>query len=78
VVDPEPPPAAELLRARPEVEEVAHYGSLLRVAARGVDPAALARETLAAHQIAISAARTARSTVEDVFVSMVREDQRRS
>jgi len=70
--------AAELLRARPEVEEVAHYGSLLRVAARAVDPVALARETLAAHQIAISAARTTRSTVEDVFVSMVREDERRS
>src|SRR3982751_2705813 len=50
--------AAELLRARPEVEEVAHYGSLLRVAGRAVDPVALARETLAAHQIAISAART--------------------
>jgi ABC-2 type transport system ATP-binding protein len=70
--------AAEILRALPEVEEVAHYGALLRVAARSTDPAALARQTLAAHQIEVTAARPARATVEDAFVSMVREDERRA
>src|SRR6185312_7326213 len=38
--------AAAVLRARPEVDEVAHYGHLLRVAARGADAAALARAAL--------------------------------
>jgi ABC-2 type transport system ATP-binding protein len=70
--------AAELLRALPQVEEVAHYGALLRVATRGTDPAALARETLATHHIVVAAARSARATVEDAFVSMVREDERRA
>jgi ABC-2 type transport system ATP-binding protein len=68
--------AATLLRAQPEVEEVAHYGATLRVAARRADAEALARQTLAAHQIPIAAARPARATVEDAFVSMVREDER--
>jgi len=70
--------AAGLLRALPEVEEVAHYGALLRVAARATDPEALARRTLAAHHIDVAAARPARPTVEDAFVSMVREDERRA
>jgi ABC-2 type transport system ATP-binding protein len=70
--------AADLLRALPEVEEVAHYGALLRVAARGTDPEALARHSLAAHGIEVTAARPSRTTVEDAFVSMVREDERRS
>jgi hypothetical protein len=69
--------AAALLRARPEVEEVAHYGAILRVATRRLDAEALTRQTLAAHQIPIASARQARPTVEDVFVSMVREDERR-
>jgi ABC-2 type transport system ATP-binding protein len=70
--------AAEILRALPEVEEVAHYGALLRVAARGTDPEALARSALSAQQIEVSSARPARATVEDAFVSMVREDERRA
>jgi ABC-type multidrug transport system ATPase subunit len=70
--------AAELLRALPEVEEVAHYGALLRVAARGTDPEALARRVLAAQGIEIAGARPARATVEDAFVSMVREGERRA
>ena len=63
--------AATVLRALPEVEEVAHYGVHLRVAVRGVDPAALIRRTLGDLVV-----RPARVTVEDAFVSMVREDQR--
>jgi ABC-2 type transport system ATP-binding protein len=74
---PEATVAAALLRARPEVEEVAHYGAILRVATRRLDAEALTRQTLAAHQIPIASARQARPTVEDVFVSMVREDERR-
>jgi ABC-2 type transport system ATP-binding protein len=70
--------AAAALRAEPEVEEVAHYGALLRIATRGVDPESLARRVLGARSFAITAARPARVTVEDAFVSMVREDERRS
>jgi ABC-2 type transport system ATP-binding protein len=65
--------AAESLRTRPEVEEVAHYGHVLRLATRGgVDPAALARDALAARGIAVRSVREARATVEDAFVAMVR------
>ena len=67
--------AASALRARPEVDEVAHYGHVLRVATLGdVDPEHLARETLAVHAIPILRSRPARATVEDAFVSMVRAD----
>ncbi|HTM46760.1 MAG TPA: ABC transporter ATP-binding protein [Polyangiaceae bacterium] len=70
--------AARLLRQRPEVDEVAHYGHLLRVATRGgVDPLELSRTVLSAAGIAMSNARAVRTTVEDAFVSMVREDDRR-
>jgi ABC-2 type transport system ATP-binding protein len=65
--------AAELLRVLPEVEEVAHYGHVLRLATRGgVDPSALAREALGARGIAVRSVREARATVEDAFVAMVR------
>jgi ABC-2 type transport system ATP-binding protein len=67
--------AADALRARPEVDEVAHYGHLLRLATRsGVEPAALARAVLEPLGIDITSARPARATVEDVFVSMVRDE----
>ncbi|HEY3817847.1 MAG TPA: ABC transporter ATP-binding protein [Polyangiaceae bacterium] len=69
------PEAAELLRVAPEVEEVAHYGHLLRLATRNrVDPVALALEVLASHGIPVRRSREARATVEDAFVSMVRAD----
>jgi ABC-type multidrug transport system ATPase subunit len=70
--------AAAILRALPEVEEVAHYGAVLRVATRGGDAEALARQAMSARGLAITAAQPARVTVEDAFVSMVREDERRS
>jgi len=68
------PKAATLLRARPEVDEVAHYGHTMRLATlRGADPEALAREVLGP---ALRSSRPARVTVEDAFVSMVRHDAR--
>jgi len=69
------PEAATLLRAAPDVEEVAHYGHLLRLATRNrADPVALALEVLGAHGIPVHRSREARATVEDAFVSMVRAD----
>jgi ABC-2 type transport system ATP-binding protein len=71
--------AAGFLRQRPEVDEVAHYGHILRVAALGgVDPEALAKDVLTARGILIERSRPARATVEDAFVSMVRDDHRQA
>jgi ABC-2 type transport system ATP-binding protein len=65
--------AAALLRKAPGVEEVAHYGHLLRLAVKeGGDPVALAREVLDKSGLLIQSAREARATVEDAFVAMVR------
>ncbi len=67
------PEAADALRGAEGVEEVAHYGPLLRLAVRGGgDPVALARRVLDARGIAIRTARESRATVEDAFVSTVR------
>jgi ABC-2 type transport system ATP-binding protein len=67
------PEAAAQLRKAPDVEEVAHYGHLLRLAVRGGgDPAALARKVLDEAGIAIRSVRESRATVEDAFVAMVR------
>ena len=69
--------AAAALRACPEVDEVAHYGHLLRVATRGgVDPLALSERVLGELGLELKRARLARVTVEDAFVSMVREEGR--
>ncbi|MFO0748283.1 MAG: ABC transporter ATP-binding protein [Myxococcota bacterium] len=69
--------AAAKLRLRSEVDEVAHYGHLLRVATKGgADPEALALAVLGEAGIAIAKSRPARVTVEDAFVSMVRDDAR--
>jgi ABC-2 type transport system ATP-binding protein len=69
------PEAAVLLRVAPDVEEVAHYGHLLRLATRHrVDPVALARDVLERGNIPVHRSREARATVEDAFVSMVRAD----
>ena len=67
--------ASALLRARGEVEEVAHYGHRLRLATRdGVDPVDLVRRVLGQQ---VEAPRETRPTVEDAFVAMVRADQAR-
>jgi ABC-2 type transport system ATP-binding protein len=68
--------AASLLRTQPDVEEVAHYGHVLRVATRrGSDPVALARDALVAHGFGVRSAREARASVEDAFVAMVRNNR---
>ncbi len=67
--------AADALRLSPHVDEVAHYGHVLRLATRGgVDPVVIAREVLDPRGIALVSFRETRVTVEDAFVSMVRED----
>ena len=70
--------AADALRRAPEVDEVAHYGHDLRLATRDLaDPSEVARRALAPLGIEIAAYREARVTVEDAFVSMVREQEAR-
>jgi ABC-2 type transport system ATP-binding protein len=70
--------AAAALREHPDVDEVAHYGHLLRLATRNdVDPVQLAQDVLGAAEIPMARARVARVTVEDAFVSMVRDEARR-
>jgi ABC-2 type transport system ATP-binding protein len=64
--------AAELLRAREGVDAVSHYGHTLRVATRGGDARALITSTLDGH--AIHNYREVRPSVEDAFVSMVRDE----
>lgn len=68
--------AARVFRAEPDVDEVAHFGHVLRVALRARDeaPVDFARRVLGAHQIAIRSAVETRVTVEDAFVSMVRAE----
>ncbi len=69
--------AAEGLRGRPEVDEVAFYGHVLRLATLGgADPEALCARVAAEHGLTIDSSRPARVTVEDAFVSMVRHDAR--
>jgi drug efflux transport system ATP-binding protein len=70
--------ASVILRAREEVEEVAHYGQRLRLATRrGVDPVDLAHRVLAERGIAAAEPREIQPTVEDAFVAMVRADAAR-
>jgi ABC-2 type transport system ATP-binding protein len=67
--------AAGLLRAQRGVEEVAHYGHLLRLATRGgVDPIALAEGTLSGADVGLRSSRPARATVEDAFIATVRSE----
>ena len=70
-----PTEASDLLRAHPAVDEIAHYGTVLRLATRDrADPERVAREVLAPANIEIRGYRETRVTVEDAFVSMVRDD----
>jgi ABC-2 type transport system ATP-binding protein len=71
-----PREAAELLRQQLEVDEVAHYGRVLRLTTRGgVEPFAFAATLLQAHGIAVQSSAPSRVNVEDAFVSMVRQDE---
>jgi len=68
--------AADALRRAPEVDEVAHYGRDLRLATRELaDPSEVAHRVLDPLGIGVAAYREARVTVEDAFVSMVRQEQ---
>jgi len=71
-----PREAADVLRRQPEVDEVSHYGHLLRLTTKGdLDPEAFARGVLARHELSVASASASRVTVEDAFVSMVREGE---
>jgi ABC-2 type transport system ATP-binding protein len=66
---------AEALRADARVDEVAHYGNLIRVCTRkGADPLLVLGEVTAKLGVTPSEAREVRPTVEDAFVSMAREE----
>ncbi len=68
--------AAELLRASPGVEEVNHFGAVMRVALRASeDPARAVRAVLEPQGFAVGRIAQIRANVEDAFVSMVREDE---
>jgi ABC-2 type transport system ATP-binding protein len=67
--------ATEALASLADADECAHYGHVLRFAARGdTDAATLAQRVLAERGITVRSLLAARPTVEDAFVSMVRED----
>jgi ABC-2 type transport system ATP-binding protein len=68
--------AAEMLRGRPFVDSVSHYGRIMRVAVRGAaEPESMVRDALAAAGYAVHRLGAGRASVEDAFVSMVREDE---
>jgi ABC-2 type transport system ATP-binding protein len=65
---------AERLRSHPAVDEVAHYGNVLRLTTReGADPGTVVREALG-DSVEVASVRPVRVGVEDAFVSMVRAD----
>lgn len=64
-----------LLAVQPGVEEVSHWGHRLRLTTRGADGVALAQATLANTGARFGSLTRVRATVEDAFVSMVREDE---
>jgi len=68
--------AAEALRRDAAVEEVAHYGNVLRVVTHGdTDPELVVQRVLVG-DLAADSVRPVRVGVEDAFVSMVRSDER--
>jgi len=71
-------PVVHGLRADPRVDEIAHYGHLIRLCTREhADPLAVARDVMARTGSELTQAHEVRPTVEDAFVSMVREEQQR-
>ena len=66
---------AQSLRQLPEVDEVAHYGHVLRLATVGdADPEQVAAQVARRLGARVSQSRPSRATVEDAFVSMVRRE----
>jgi ABC-2 type transport system ATP-binding protein len=77
VVADDAPKMAAALRAMREIDEVAHYGRVLRLAAlAGADPEELAARAAREVGTRIESSRPSRATVEDAFVSMVRHEER--
>jgi ABC-2 type transport system ATP-binding protein len=71
-----PREAADLLRSQPEVDEVAHYGHVLRLTTRGgIEPGPFVHALLERHGIVVQSSTASRVSVEDAFVSMVRQDE---
>lgn len=69
---------ADHLRARDDVDSVSHFGHLLRVATRNnIDPKGIVHETLGDLALSAQHYQESRVTVEDAFVSMVRDEQAR-
>jgi ABC-2 type transport system ATP-binding protein len=65
------------LRADGRVEEIAHYGHLIRVCTKDrADPLRVIADNLPPGALTPSDAREVRPTVEDAFVAMVREEER--
>jgi ABC-2 type transport system ATP-binding protein len=66
-----------LLRADPRVDEVAHYGHLIRVCTKHhEDPLRVVHDMARELGSKPTEVREVRATVEDAFVSMVREEDR--
>jgi ABC-2 type transport system ATP-binding protein len=74
VVD-DPLRANAALVGRPEVDACSHFGNVLRVAVRDGDPQALVPAVLAAAGVTVEEIVPTRTTVEDAFVSMVRQEE---
>ena len=68
--------AADALRLDPRVEEVAPFGTRLRVAVRDRDPRQVITDVLDPLGFAYEDHGEQRATVEDAFVALVHEDQR--
>ncbi len=69
--------AADVLRRERGVDQVAHYGPILRVATLGeLAPVQFVRGVLDREGLGVVRADEVRATVEDAFVSMVRQDER--
>jgi ABC-2 type transport system ATP-binding protein len=67
--------AAELLVKDARVEEVSHFGHLLRLCVKGgAEAQRVAREVLASASITIQASSSVRANVEDAFMAMVRAE----
>lgn len=66
-------------RADTGIEEVTQLGNVLRITTRGEqDPATAAQARLGPRGITLQRLRPSRVSVEDAFVSLVREDERRA
>jgi ABC-2 type transport system ATP-binding protein len=66
--------AAEALRVKPDIVAVSSYGTTLRIATRARDARGSIRATLEPLGFAVRDDREVKPSVEDAFVSMVRDE----